>query len=285
MTIDPRLAERRAEVAEDRARRNVGRLLRFLLAIALVGGLIWFALSPWMSVSEISVDGVEMSHTEDLLTAHRFIPGTPMVLLRPGPLEAQLREDPWVRQAEVVLNWPTHVQVTVEERVPRAWVQTAQGWSRRSEDGVAVPSNPSPDDTLGRILLPEIDDDPDLIVGAIAFIHALPEALARGTTMRLEGGELWASVDGFEVRLGRAVEMREKAVSLLALFDRGLAEGTVVILVAPSHPATEDPTPPPADPDDDSDGDGGEGGPDGGDADREGDDENGQGADGESGDQ
>jgi len=245
MSIDPRLAERRAEVAEDRAKRNVWRLLRFFLLVAIAAGVVWFALSPWMSVSQVRSVGVRMSDTEQILAEHRFVPGTPMILLRTGPAIDAIRTDPWVRDVDITLNWPTDVVVRVEERVPRAWVETGSGWTRRSEDGFPLPSAAAPDGSLGRVLLPHIADsaatESEAVLGAIEFLMSLPEDIATETTVRLENDELWAVVNGFEVRLGRGVEMREKAVSLMALLTRGLAEGTVIILVAPTHPSTVDP--------------------------------------------
>jgi hypothetical protein len=55
-------------------------------------------------------------------------------------------------------------------------------------------------------------------------------------------GELWATVSGYEVRLGRAVEMDAKARSLTALLAQKPHRGSILILIAPAHPAV---TPPP----------------------------------------
>ena len=61
MTIDPRLLQRRKAVAEDHAARNVGRLLRFLAFATLLGALVWVALSPWMSVTQVRTAGIVTS--------------------------------------------------------------------------------------------------------------------------------------------------------------------------------------------------------------------------------
>lgn len=257
MSIDPRLAERRAEVAEDRARRNVWRLLRFFLLVAIAGGVVWFVLSPWMSVTQVRTAGVRMSDTDRILEEHRFSPGTPMILLRTGPAAEEIRSDPWVRDVEITLRWPNDVVVRVEERVPRAWVETAAGWSRRSEDGEPVPGPVQPDRTLGHVVFPDLEEEEsrDLAIGAIEFLMNLPVDVALATTVRYQDAELWAVVEGFEVRLGRPVEMREKAVSLMALLNQGLTDGTVIIMVAPTNPATEDPLPPPSEDEGDDTGD------------------------------
>lgn len=260
MSIDPRLAERRRNVAEDHAKQNVRRLLRFLAVISLAGVVVWFLLSPYLSVAAVSVTGAASSEAEAILAAHSVIPGTPMILLRPTAVETAIEGDPWVVDAEVALRWPDTVTVTVIERVPRAWVETAGGWVRRAEDGHAVPSAATPDNSLGWVRLPDVADadaaDSELVTGAVEFLMALPPETARAASVRHEAGELWAVVDGYQVRLGRPVEMKEKALSLVTLLDRGLASGSVVVLIAPTHPAV---LPPPETEDaEDAEEDGGE---------------------------
>lgn len=241
MSIDPRLAERRREVAEDLAKRNVRRLLRFLAVITVIGAVVWFALSPYMSVTRVRAAGVVASDTHALLAEHNVVPGTPMVLLRAGQIRDAIEADPWVIAAEVKLGWPNDVVVRVTERVPRAWVETAGGWSRRSEDGAPIPSRNTPDNTLGWVrfptLTPEEAAGSALVIGSIEFLQTLPPDLAVMTALRLESGELWAVVDGYQVRLGRPVEMREKAISLVALLEEDIPKSSVLTLIAPNVPA------------------------------------------------
>jgi hypothetical protein len=83
----------------------------------------------------------------------------------------------------------------------------------------------------------EADVADSVALGAIEFVAALPPEVARLTAVRFEAGELWAVVDGYQVRLGRDTEMTEKAVSLLTLLGEGLPKSSVLVLVAPTHPA------------------------------------------------
>ena len=110
MTIDPRLAERRREVAEDRARRNVSRLVKFLIALGVAGVVVWAFLSPWLSIASISTIGINVSTAASTLEDHRVVEGTPMILIRTGQVERALEKDPWVRESEVVLDWPRTVR-------------------------------------------------------------------------------------------------------------------------------------------------------------------------------
>lgn len=241
MTIDPRLLERRKAVAEDQAARNVGRLLRFLAIATVVGLLVWIAFSPWMSVSRVRTAGVAVSDANAVLAKNGVIAGTPMIMVRPGEVEEALKSDPWVREASVHLHWPDEVTVRVIERVPVAWFQSGGDWVRRDVEGVALPSAAAPDPDLPWVHVPvgseaSAETSP-MALGAAEFAAALPADVASGTVVRVEGGELWATVEGFEVRLGRPVEMVAKALSLVALLEEPIEEGSTLIVVAPSHPA------------------------------------------------
>ena len=243
--MDPRLLERRKAVAEDSAHRNVGRLLKFLVILIVAGIFVWLAFSPLLSVSQVRTAGIISSNANETLTANRVVAGTPMIMLRPAAVERALELDPWVRSARVHRKWPDEVIVRVEERMPVAWFQTAGGWARRDIEGVTVPGPSSPDDTMPWIRFPELSDDDAgdsvFVLAAAEFVASFPDSTHSDMTMRVEDGELWAILDGYQVRLGRPIEMEAKARSLMVLLQESPAENSMLILIAPSHPAVQPP--------------------------------------------
>lgn len=245
MSIDPRLMERRKTVAEDNAKRNVSRLLKFLLFVVVLGSVLWLAFSPWLSISQVTTSGIRQSDAHSVLVEERVVAGTPMILIGAPGVEERLLDDPWVAEATVRLEWPDEVTVEVVERVPTAWARTESGWARRAIDGVALPSAPQADPEMAWIEMPQIPDtdvpDSPELLGALEFVESLPEELHAGTVLTLVDGELFAAVQGHQVRLGRAVDMTEKALSLAALLDEGIPEGSTVNLIAPTHPAFDPP--------------------------------------------
>lgn len=239
MTVHSRILERRREVAEDQAKKSLGRLLRLLAVVAPVAVLAWVALSPWLSVSVVSVEGAGSAAVYEILAGHRMVVGTPMILLDASEVEAALERDPWVSDASVRLQWPDQVMVAVVEHEPLAWVQTRGGWARRSVDGSVLPSPEVPDSSLPRVVLPEIGETADVreLSGALEWIDSLPPRLRDGVVVRAQDGELWADLLGHRVRLGRPVEMPAKAMSLTSLLSQQIPPGAEINLVAPTHPA------------------------------------------------
>lgn len=241
MSIDPRLAERRKTVAEDKAKQNVSRLLRFLTVVVVVGSLVWLAFSPWLSITQVDTSGISISSGHAVLARLGVVAGTPLIQVSESRTEAALLEDPWIETADVDRHWPDRVVVTVVERAPIAWTNTASGWTRRAVDGVALPSGSEPDEQMARVDMPHLADAaaetaPDML-GALQFIDALTPDLRRGTVVSTSDGELWAWVSGFQVRLGRGVEMRAKALSLEALLARKIPEGSLLTVIAPTNPS------------------------------------------------
>lgn len=245
MSIDPRLIERRKDVAEDNAKRSMSRLLKFLALVVVVGSLLWLAFSPWLSVSRVTTTGIEVSSSHATLVDHGVVAGTPMILIDATEVEEALLEDPWVADANVALHWPDGVEVDVAERAPTAWVETAGGWTRRAVDGVALPSAPAPEAGMARIEMPGISDEEAKtsgdVLGALEFVESLPDDLHPGAVVTRFEGELWATVSGYQVRLGRATDMSEKALSLGALLEEAIPEGSTLVLIAPTNPAVMTP--------------------------------------------
>lgn len=246
MTIDPRLIERRKTVAEDNAKRNVSRLLKFLTGLLLAGALVWLLFSPWLSVRQVDTAGISVSSANAILVDMGVTAGTPMIRINESATEAALLADPWIGEADIAMGWPNQISVTIVERVPVAWVRTADGWSRRAIDGVALPSAETPDEQFGRIEMPHLTASLAIgaseVRGALEFLAALDPSTASATVVTHRDGELWADLLGYEVRLGREVEMTEKAVSLEALLAQGVPDGSHVVMIAPTNPAVLTPS-------------------------------------------
>nr|MBO2500597.1 FtsQ-type POTRA domain-containing protein [Acidimicrobiia bacterium] len=239
--MDRRLAERRRRVAEERARSNLGRLLRLLIALGVAGAVVWFMHSPFMSVGRIVVDGARQVDVEAVLAQHGIYEGRPLLFLDVASAEAALLEDPWVAEATVARDWPTTVLVEVVEREPAVAVRLADGWWSAAADGVLLERAEQRPDGLpaadfADVPSEEVAEDLD-VAGAIEYLAALPPEY-RADALVVSGDEgLEGTVAGFRVRIGRPFDTAEKARVTAAILEQGVEEGSVITVMAPANPA------------------------------------------------
>lgn len=241
--LDRRMAARRRSVQEDGARRRLRRLLYVLAALAIVAAGIWLLLSPIMAVDAIVLHGAERSGAGPILAEAGVQYGVPTAGVRPGRVEGLLREDPWIIDADVSVTWPGSVEVVILEHDPVAWVATGRDWMLVSATGdileVGTPVGDAPRiELLGTPLgrPGTVVDDP-AAVGAALFVAGLPESARSGLKITGTGRGLWAEAGGHVVRLGRAVEMAEKAAALGAILVDDLQECVSIDLISPLWPA------------------------------------------------
>ncbi len=230
--IDPRLRDRRIEVARDEGRRRLRRVLWVLLVLVAIGGAIAATQSPLLDVDRIEVTGVPGSQADEVRSASGIELGDALVTVDGGAAVARLEALPWVAGASVARSWPSTVEIAIEVRTPVAVVG--------DDPGMRV-------DATGQALGPATDGDASRLPRIDAAAPALGESLPDGAGIVAEvlGGlpqELRSQVstaghrsngvvlelrDGIEVTWGDATEATAKADALRVLLgqdDRGSFE-------------------------------------------------------------
>lgn len=243
--VDSRIERRRRQVGEERARHRLRRALVFLVAVALVAAASWLVRSPILQVREVVVVGAERSDPLAVAEGLGITQRTPTISVDEAALRSALLTDPWIAEAAVTVSWPGTVTIVVDERRPAAVLEDGSTWMLVASDGVTLEEGtgapPGLPRLVGPLVAPGTDPSPAVLT-SLAFLGALPADLATSSRVRLTE-PLIAEVGGHEVRLGRAAEGAEKGRVLAALLDAGIAEGAVVDLSAPRHPAVADPRP------------------------------------------
>lgn len=240
MTIDPRLAERRRRVLEDRARGGVRRVIQLMVLVAVAGAGLWLVQSPWLSVAAIDVSGQSRADVEAALTAAGIEVGRPLLFSPVGEARERLLADPWVADAAVDRLFPDTIEVRLIERDPAAAVGAGGQAIVVSSDGVALARGEV--DGLPvirlRVAVPELGErfDDDRVAGAASFLTALSPTYQRSAVVFEAEGELWAEVGDWVVRLGRPVEMSQKAAALEAVLGEGQPAGAIINVIAPTRP-------------------------------------------------
>ena len=247
--MDERVAARRRGVSEDRARRRL-RIVLVILAIVLVTvGAAWLVRSPVLSVSAVEISGAVESDPMQAVDALGFGVGTPTMDVRAAAIRTAIEADPWLDVAVVSVQWPGTIVIDVSEHVPLAPVIGDGSWYLVSASGAVIEATeaPAPGEMaiaidLAGVQVGSASEDP-MILGAAAFLEALPGDLRAGAVMSVDSGSLMASVAGHAVRLGRPIDMYQKAVVLTEMLTLDLEPGAVIDLIAPSRPAVSNSQP------------------------------------------
>ena len=234
MTHD-RFAERRRTVAEDRARRALRRATLVIVIAASISGIVYVFHSPLLSVRALEVDGAVNVAVEPVLERHGIAEGEPLIWTDVDGARSEISRDPWVESVTDERDWPVSVVVSVTERRPVA----AIGGVAVAVDGVILPEASA----VGLPLLaidgqaaegryPQQD-----IIGGLRFLATLPSDLSGTASVASTPDGLIAVVGGYTVRLGRPVDMEEKARALGPVIDEEPPEGSEITLVAPARPS------------------------------------------------
>jgi len=246
-TVEPRVAQRRKSVSEDRARHRLRRILIVIAVVALGAVGLWLIRSPMLSVSTITVTGAERSNPSQIIQDMGVAVGVPTIDIDAGAISAAVEAEPWVAEADVSVQWPGTVTVDVTEHVPVAPARAGSGWVMLSREKTVLEDVGGPIEGLFLVDIDVADvpiggavDDP-MVAGALAFGSALRPDLGRDAVISVEDGGLAAAVGGYVVRLGRPIDLEAKALVLASLIDSGLPPGAVINLIAPTRPAVLDP--------------------------------------------
>lgn len=246
-TMDRRIAERRHEVTEERARGRLRWLIWLVVLVAAVAAAIWLVNSPLLSIRTVSVTGAERTDPAAVADGLGVRPGTPTISVNGGAIEAAMLGNPWVADVEVTVSWPGSVEIDVRERVPVSSISTGLGTFSVALDGVLV------ERTQGGLVPPIIYSDGAGAaregsqishagtLGAIEFAAGLSPGLRRSTTVMVERDTVEALVDQYTVSLGRPVDMAFKAAAVEAVIETGLEAGSRIDVTAPSRPAVAPP--------------------------------------------
>jgi hypothetical protein len=237
-TVDPRIAERARRIRDKEEKKAFKRAVWLLGLMTVVGIGIWITYSPYLTVARVLISGHSASSALQHIEGAGIRKGVPMVSINEEEVQQALLSDPWVAQAEVVKEWPETVRVAIQERYPVAWALTGQGWRAVSLDGVAldVDSEELFPHVTGIAGVPLELSDP-VLKSALVFLDHLRSDLRFGTVLEIHGEQVTAEVAGRIARLGRAVDLEEKADVLSALIDYHTDPGSVINLFSARRPA------------------------------------------------
>ncbi|MEZ5180433.1 MAG: FtsQ-type POTRA domain-containing protein [Acidimicrobiales bacterium] len=222
--IDPRLRDRRIEVARDRGRRRLRRVLALVAVLVVVGAAVAATRSPLLDVDRIVVRGVEGAQAEQVRDASGIALGDALVDLDAGAAARRIEQVPWVASATVARGWPDRVEVRVRARQPVAVAGTGRRAVQVDATGRAIaPAVEGGELPTVDAAAPELGERvPDGSRTAVAVLAGLPEDL-RAEVAEVGGGARDLELvlrDGIEVAWGDDGQQTAKADALAALLGQ-----------------------------------------------------------------
>lgn len=253
VAIDPRILERREEVAHQRTRHRL-RVAAVTGAVVVVVAGAWAALhSPVLVARHVTVIGAVHTGVGPVVAAVGAT-GQPLIDVDPSQVAARVEALPWVAHATVTRHWPDGIVVTVDERVPVAAVDTTgHGAVVVDRTGhVLTTSSVAPPGTP--LLAAPVTPGP---AGSVLGTAAEPglsvlDAVPPGLRPRLlqvavsPSGDVTLALTGhIGVTLGLPVELPAKFVALVSvLLDVPPTAPEVIDVTVPDAPAVGPPPPP-----------------------------------------
>jgi cell division protein FtsQ len=253
VAIDPRILERREEVARQRTRLRL-RVAAAVGAVVVVVAGAWAALhSPVLAARHVTVIGAVHTGVGPVV-AIVGATGQPLIDVDTGRVAARVEALPWVAHATVTRHWPDGITVTVAERVPAAVVDIP-GHGAAVVDGrghVLTTVSVAPPGTVV-LSAPVTSGPPGSVLGAaaepgLAVLGAVPPVL-RPRLLQVDvgpDGDVTLALTGHVgVTLGLPVELPAKFVALMSvLLDVPPTAPEVIDVTVPDAPAVGPPPPP-----------------------------------------
>ena len=227
---------------EERARVKRSRRRAVLAVVAVVAVIIGSAVlvyfTPLLSVRTISVVGASSVSEQEILDRLEVSTGLPLVRVDAAAAAQRVASIPELASVRVQRKYPSTVQVTVEERVPVAFVDSPDGTHLLDATGVDFAVAPPPPGVVRLVTDNPVFGDP-VTKDALAVLDSLPP-LIRGQV-----GEVRAStlsdisillLDGRTVVWGNKDNSERKGAVAIALLSQ---PGQIFDVSSPDLPTTK----------------------------------------------
>ena len=243
--MDPRVAQRRRDLAGERMRKRRRIVLGVLVGISALGVAIGVWFTPFLDVDRVVVRGNTVLGADVIRQASGVRVGEPTVLVRPGAVDRRVERLPYVDTARVKRVFPGTVIITVRERTEVAWAARPDGsvaaidaTGRVLADASSPPPNLPRIDGLTDIPAPGRRVQPADVPGVLAQLPPGLRSLV-GVVVVDSSDVTLQLVDGLDVRLGDTANIPAKGAVAEAVIDRSAPGTRVVDVRVPTSPVSK----------------------------------------------
>lgn len=254
--IDPRIRERRIDVARRQGRRRLAWVCAAAGVVAAAAILVAVLHTPWMSAQVLTVTGRHPNTPTAAIEAAAGLDGhPPLIDVDPASVAARVERLPYVAGAEVRRQWPDGVEIRVTERVP-AMEMAGPGteWSVLDAHGrtLGIVPNRVPGLVVLIVLGPSGGVSPAPVGQALGrdaaaglrVCHTLPPAFAAQVVAVTESANATVRLylnSGLNVLLGTTVDLTAKYEDVAAIIAHASLTGAKTIdVTVPQSPTVAD---------------------------------------------
>jgi cell division protein FtsQ len=236
-TLPARLYAARMRSRERWRRLSVTVTVALILLFIAAYFVVWH--TSVFAMTNVRVVGEKTVTSQQVIAASALGTGTPLVSVDTGGAASRVEKLPQIASAQVSVDWPHTVVITVTERVPAALIPNGSGYDVVDVSGVAFKTVASPIAGLAVIQVQGGAAVKAVVVpGALAALKALPPNIAHEVTGIAASSEYSIALalrGGITVEWGGGDNAAAKAADLVALMRAGRA--TRYDVSAPEAPA------------------------------------------------
>ncbi|HZN15236.1 MAG TPA: FtsQ-type POTRA domain-containing protein [Acidimicrobiales bacterium] len=235
--VDPRIRQRRIEVARRQGRRRLRLLVSLLAVVLTAAGAVAMTRSPVLDVDHVTISGAQHTAVPDIMRAGGLQRHRLMVDVHADAMIGGLKRLPWVDRVNVEREWPATIRIKLTERVPVASLAVdGGGWALVDKTGRVLAHGAAP--TAG---VPQISGGPAAgRVGTTVpapLLDALKVAAALPNELRPKAPVIGVAADGIElhlvpsgvVRLGSAAQLAAKLDAVVTVLEHANIAGLSVL--------------------------------------------------------
>lgn len=259
VVVDPRLRQRRIDVARAEGRRRLRRAVVLVVLAVVFAIAIAVAFSPLLDVDRIEVGGATRTSVGAVLDAGGLELGSPLITFDASAVAEGVATLAWVSEVTVDRSWDGTIAITIVEREPVAALIAGDDAVLVDRHGqvlaevgsapaslptiTAVLDGPTPGDRVDAELLP-------LLVLAARIVDDLD--LDPGVLQYDDGDVMWVVPDVGRIRFGGVTDLDAKLIALGTVLGRldGVIGGELDLRVPSTAvrrldnpPATAEPDP------------------------------------------
>ena len=243
--IDPRIKERRIEIARNEGRRRLRVLVVILSVVVVLLALAGATRSSLLDVDHIIIAGLNHTGADDVVHAGGLDSHRLMMDVHADVMSRRIERLPWVADAHVVRDWPATIRITIRERSAVAAVPAnAGGWALVDRRGRVLARQAQP-----ATALPQVTGGPPAgrVGGTVAkpVLVGLQVAAALPPELRPKVPVVILGPDGVDLRLlptgvvklGSTDQLTAKLDAVITMMQRAnLAHLAVLDVRVPSAP-------------------------------------------------